>query len=69
MEKSMRNRTAAVIAFLLVFPLADKTGAESVMQLSKNVLLIPGPVNGVRIEKDNANLVIYGDPAGKIDNA
>jgi len=69
MEKSMRNRTAAVIAVLLVLPLAGKSGAETVIQLSKHVLLIPGPVNGVSIEKDNARLVVYGDPAGKIENA
>lgn len=65
----MRNRTAAVIGVLLVLPLAGKSGAETVIQLSKHVLLIPGPVNCVSIEKDNARLVVYGDPAGKIENA
>jgi glyoxylase-like metal-dependent hydrolase (beta-lactamase superfamily II) len=33
------------------------------------VSFIPGPVNGVSIEKDNARLVVYGDPSGKIENA
>jgi hypothetical protein len=50
-------------------PLAGKSGAETAIQLSKHVLLILGPVNGVSVEKDNARLVIYGDPAGKIENA
>ncbi|MGB2864834.1 MAG: NEW3 domain-containing protein [Sedimentisphaerales bacterium] len=65
----MQNRTAAVIAVLLVLPLAGKSGAETVIQLSKHVLLIPGQVNGVSIEKDNARLVVYGDPAGKLESA
>lgn len=68
-EKSMQNRTAAVIAVLLALPLVGISGSETVIQLSKHVLLIPGPVNGVSIEKDNARLVVYGDPAGKIENA
>jgi len=65
----MLNRTAAVIAVLLALPLAGKAGTETVIQLSEHVSLIPGPVNGVSIEKDNARLVVYGDPTGKIEDA
>lgn len=65
----MRNRTAAVIALLLALPLVGQSKTETVIQLSKHVSLIPGPVNGVIISKDDAHLVVYGDPAGKIENA
>ncbi len=65
----MLNRTAAVIAVLLVLPLVGKSGTDTVIQLSEHVSLIPGPINGVSIEKDNARLIVYGDPTGKIDDA
>ena len=69
MEMSMQNRIATVIAVIMVLPLIGKSGAETIIHLSKHVLLIPGSVNSVSIEKDNARLVIYGDPADKIENA
>ena len=65
----MLNRTAAVISVLLVLPLVVKSGTDTVIQLSEHVSLIPGPVNGVSIEKDNTRLVIYGDPIGEIEDA
>ena len=65
----MRNLTAAVIALLLVLPLVGQSKTETVIQLSKHVSIIPGPVNGISISKDDAHLVVYGDPAGKIKNA
>ena len=65
----MRNRIASVITVLLFLPLVGKSGTETVIQLSEHVSLIPGPVNGVSIEKDNARLVVYGDPSGKIEDA
>jgi hypothetical protein len=39
---------------------------EEITPLSEHVSLIRGPVNGVIIEKDDARLVLYGDPSGKI---
>ena len=65
----MRNLTMIVIAVLLIFPLTSQSCFAEVIQLSDHVSLIPGPVNGVDIEKDNAHLVIYGDPEGKIKKA
>jgi len=65
----MRNLTMIVITFLLILPLTGQSCYAEVMQLSEHVSLIPGPVNGVDIEKDNAHLVIYGDPSGKIKKA
>jgi len=65
----MRNRTAAAISILLVFTLVSNAGTETVVQLSKHVSLIAGPVNGVSIQKDNARLVVYGDPSKKIEDA
>jgi len=65
----MRNLIAAIIAVVLILSVADESCANTAIQLSEHVSFIPGPVNGVRIEKDNARLVVYGDPAGKIENA
>ncbi|MHC4324890.1 MAG: MBL fold metallo-hydrolase [Planctomycetota bacterium] len=65
----MRNLITAIIVVMLALPLAGMSGTETVIQLSEHVLLIPGPVNGVSIEKDNVRLVVYGDPAEKIENA
>jgi len=50
---------------LLILTLVSKAGTEMVIQLSKHVSLIPGPVNCVSIEKDNAHMVVYGDQSGK----
>jgi glyoxylase-like metal-dependent hydrolase (beta-lactamase superfamily II) len=69
LEDYMRNLIAIIIIAVLIFSIADQSGANTVIQLSENVSLIPGPVNGVSIEQDNARLVVYGDPAGKIANA
>jgi glyoxylase-like metal-dependent hydrolase (beta-lactamase superfamily II) len=68
-RKFMRHRNLAVIAVLLFLPLAGKSATEKIIQLSEHVSLIPGPVNGVSIEKDNARLVVYGDPTGNIEDA
>ncbi len=65
----MRNPTMIVIFALLVCFLAGRYCYADNVKLSEHVLLIDGPVNGVVIEKDNASLVIYGDPSGKIKNA
>lgn len=65
----MRHLITAIIAVLSIVFLANKSSGKPVVQLSEHVSLIPGSVNGVCIEKDNARLVIYGDPSGKIENA
>lgn len=65
----MQNRFFIIHGLLLALPLAIQSKTETVIHLSKHVSLIPGPVNGVSIEKDNARLVVYGDPTGKIKNA
>jgi len=58
-----------MIALLLILSLASQSYGDVAIQLSNHVSLIPGPINGVSIEKDNARLVVYGDPTGKIDKA
>ncbi|MHC4534857.1 MAG: MBL fold metallo-hydrolase [Planctomycetota bacterium] len=65
----MRNLTMIVIAALLLLLFGSYSYCADVVQLSDHVSLISGPVNGVDIEKDNAHLVVYGDPIGEINNA
>ncbi len=65
----MRNLIAAGIALLLILSLAGQSCGGAAIRLSNHVSLIPGPVNGVSIERDDARLVIYGDPTGKIEKA
>jgi glyoxylase-like metal-dependent hydrolase (beta-lactamase superfamily II) len=65
----MRNMISALVAILTVLALAGKSYCAEAVRLSEHVSLITGPVNGVVVEKDNARLVVYGDPAGKIQQA
>ena len=65
----MRNLTMIVMAVLIMLSLAGQSCFAEVVQLSDHVSLISGQVNGVDIEKDNAHLVIYGDPEGRIKKA
>jgi len=65
----MRNLISTIIAVLLILSLASESFCAEVIQLSDHVSLISGPVNCVSIERDNAYLVIYGYPAGKIKKA
>jgi len=65
----MKKLIITMIALLLILSLASQSYGDVAIQLSNHVSLIPGPINGVSIEKDNARLVVYGDPTGKIDKA
>jgi glyoxylase-like metal-dependent hydrolase (beta-lactamase superfamily II) len=65
----MRNLTTAIIAVLSIVFLANKSNGKTIIQLSEHVSFIPGPINGVSIEKDDSRLIVYGDPMGKIKNA
>jgi glyoxylase-like metal-dependent hydrolase (beta-lactamase superfamily II) len=65
----MRSPSITIIAVLSILFLNAKTSGQPAIQLSEHVSLIPGSVNGVCIEKDNARLVVYGDPSGIIENA
>ncbi len=65
----MRKLISTIIGVLFVLSLVSQSCYAEVIQLSEHVSLIPGPVNGVSIERDNAHLVIYGDPGGKIKKA
>lgn len=58
-----------MIALLLTLSSAGQSYGEADISLSEHVSLIQGSVNSVSIAKDNARLVIYGDPTGKIDKA
>ena len=44
-------------------------GAKTGSPLSSSVRLIPGPVNGVVIERNGHRLVVYGDPSGTLRQA
>jgi glyoxylase-like metal-dependent hydrolase (beta-lactamase superfamily II) len=65
----VRSPSIAIIAVLSILFLNTETSGQPLIQLSEHVSLIPGPVNGVCVGKDNARLVVYGDPAGVIENA
>ena len=65
----MRNSSVTIIAVLLISSLAGQSYCNTTVRLSEHVSLTPGSVNCVVIEKDNARLVVYGDPAGKIKEA
>ena len=65
----MRNLISILIALLSLTSLTGQTHAGERVQLSDHVSLITGPVNGVVVEKVNASVVVYGDPAGKIKKA
>ncbi len=65
----MRNLRMTIFVSLLILSLAGQLCYAELIQLSDHVSLIPGPINGVDIKKDNAHLVIYGDPSGEIKNA
>jgi glyoxylase-like metal-dependent hydrolase (beta-lactamase superfamily II) len=65
----MRNLIGIIITILTVIFLTAGSNAEPVVQLSEHVSFVAGSINGVVIEKDNARLVVYGDPACIIKNA
>ncbi|MCP4611202.1 MAG: MBL fold metallo-hydrolase [Planctomycetes bacterium] len=65
----MRNLSMSILFNLLISFLASQSCFAEVIQLSDHVSLIPGAVNSVDIKKDNAHLVIYGNPGGEIKNA
>jgi len=65
----MRKLISTIIGVLFILSLVSQSYGVEVIQLSDHVSLIPGPVNGVSIERDDASLVIYGDPVGKIKKA
>jgi len=65
----MRKIVLALVAFVSVMLPAGKCYCEEPIQLSEHVRLIAGAVNGVVIAKDDARLVVYGDPAGTTENA
>ena len=58
-----------MITLSLILSSVGQSYGEEDIPLSEHVSLIQGPVNGVNIEKDNARLVVYGDPTGNIDKA
>ncbi len=65
----MRNIISILIALVSLMSLTGESFAGERVQLSDHVSLIAGPVNGVVVEKGDARLVVYGDPAGKIKKA
>lgn len=65
----MRNIIPSIIVLSLILPLPGRSDSQQIKPLSVHVSLIRGPVNGVIIEIDDARLVIYGDPTGKINQA
>ncbi len=58
-------RKCAMI-LLVVLALYCPATAEN---LSPSVRLLPGPVNGVSIERNGRTLLVYGDPSGTVEEA
>jgi len=65
----MRNLIKSVIVLSLILSFSDRSYSKETIRLSEHVSLIRGSVNGGIIEKDDARLVIYGDPSGQINQA
>ncbi len=64
----MRRLMPALLAVLAACSCATAQEMARV-RLSPSVSLLPGPVNGVCIERDGHTLVIYGDPSGTLQQA
>jgi len=60
-----KRASAAWVAWFEKHLLRTEAGAA----LSPSVRLIPGPVNGVVIERHGHRLVVYGDPSGTVSAA
>ncbi|HIG28353.1 MAG TPA: MBL fold metallo-hydrolase [Verrucomicrobiales bacterium] len=65
------NRTLIFFGLLLtiVVGISSRAEAENIHQLSSHLKWIPGPVNGVLINKGDKSLAIYGDPRSEPDAA
>lgn len=61
----MKSRNALAHALVLVLLLAACGGAGA----PRDLTLVPGPVNGVIIERGEGRLVVYGDPQGTLEVA
>ena len=64
----MRRLMPALLAVLAACSCASAQEIAAV-RLSPSVRLLPGPVNGVCIERDGHTLVIYGEPSGTLQQA
>lgn len=58
-----------IIGSIVIFALAGISSAGEVQELSPRVSLCRDSVNGVFIESQGQVLVIYGDPAGRLEKA
>ncbi len=58
-----------IIRSIVIFALAGISGADEVQELSPRVSICRDSVNGVFIESQGQRLVIYGDPAGRLEKA
>ncbi len=58
-----------VTGFIAIVILTAAAGAGSIRELSPNVSVLEGSVNGVFIERDGQFLVIYGDPDKQLEKA
>ena len=58
-----RNALAHALVLLLLLAACGRAGAP------RDLTLVPGPVNGVIIERGEGRLVVYGDPQGTLEAA
>lgn len=63
----MKRAILSSLLVLIMFPAA--LCADGKVQLSDHVQVLQGPVNGVLVERQGSNLVVYGDPTGQIPTA
>ena len=64
----MRRLTPVLLAIVVACSYATARETATV-RLSPSVRLLPGPVNGVCIERDGHIVVVYGDPSGTLQQA
>lgn len=67
-ETAMRRLTALLLVVIVVHSTVSH-GHDAAIQFSPSVRLLPGPVNGVSIERDGHCLIVYGDPSGTVQQA
>ncbi len=58
-----------VSILLTVLATYSSAVAQDATRLSTSVRLLPGPINGVAIERNERTLVVYGDPSGTLQQA
>ncbi len=65
----MRKAWTVLMLAAIAMPGISTHAAEMVHSLSPSVDLVPGPINGVQIERNGRTLAVYGDPTETVQQA